>query len=96
MRDARETALIWVNANGGDRLSATRPYFAISLGVTAMVWTAPGALSSEPAALAAPQDRLARYKPPKRIFFLEAPPRNAMGKVQKNMLRDVLKGLYDR
>ncbi|WP_333714189.1 malonate--CoA ligase [Yoonia sp.] len=32
--------------------------------------------------------QLARYKQPKRLFFVEALPRNAMGKVQKNLLRD--------
>ncbi|HYE28888.1 MAG TPA: malonyl-CoA synthase [Allosphingosinicella sp.] len=31
---------------------------------------------------------LASYKRPKRVFFVEALPRNAMGKVQKNVLRD--------
>ena len=33
-------------------------------------------------------ERLARYKQPKRIFFLDALPRNTMGKVQKNALRE--------
>ncbi|HYD38790.1 MAG TPA: malonyl-CoA synthase, partial [Allosphingosinicella sp.] len=31
---------------------------------------------------------LAAYKRPKRVFFVEGLPRNAMGKVQKNVLRD--------
>jgi malonyl-CoA/methylmalonyl-CoA synthetase len=38
--------------------------------------------------------RLAPYKVPKRILFREALPRNAMGKVQKNLLRDELAGLF--
>lgn len=33
-------------------------------------------------------DRLARFKQPKKIFFCEELPRNAMGKVQKNLLRE--------
>jgi malonyl-CoA/methylmalonyl-CoA synthetase len=33
--------------------------------------------------------KLARFKVPKRIVFLEALPKNAMGKVQKNLLRDM-------
>ncbi len=33
---------------------------------------------------------LARYKQPKEIHFIDALPRNAMGKVQKKMLRDQL------
>ncbi len=32
--------------------------------------------------------RLARFKLPKKIFFVEELPRNTMGKVQKNVLRD--------
>ncbi len=32
--------------------------------------------------------RLARFKLPKRIYFVDELPRNAMGKVQKNQLRD--------
>ncbi len=32
-------------------------------------------------------DSLARFKQPKRIFFVDDLPRNAMGKVQKNVLR---------
>ena len=31
---------------------------------------------------------LARFKLPRRIFLLDALPRNAMGKVQKNLLRE--------
>lgn len=36
------------------------------------------------------QHSLARFKWPKRVFFVEELPRNAMGKVQKNTLRDQL------
>ncbi len=32
-------------------------------------------------------DKLARFKHPKRVFFVDALPRNAMGKVQKTVLR---------
>jgi malonyl-CoA/methylmalonyl-CoA synthetase len=34
--------------------------------------------------------RLARFKHPRRIVFVDALPRNAMGKVQKNVLREQL------
>lgn len=34
------------------------------------------------------KDRLAGYKLPKQIHFIDALPRNVMGKVQKNVLRD--------
>ena len=33
------------------------------------------------------KDQVARFKQPKRVFHVEALPRNTMGKVQKNILR---------
>jgi len=39
-------------------------------------------------------DKLARFKQPKRVFFVDALPRNSMGKVQKNVLRDEYKGTF--
>lgn len=38
--------------------------------------------------------RLARFKQPKRVFFVDELPRNAMGKVQKNVLREAHAGLF--
>ena len=38
--------------------------------------------------------RLARFKQPKKVIFLDALPRNAMGKVQKASLRADYAGLY--
>ena len=40
------------------------------------------------------KDRLARYKQPKRLFFVEDLPRNTMGKVQKNVLREMYKDSF--
>ena len=40
------------------------------------------------------KERLANYKVPKRVFFMDELPRNAMGKVQKNLLRDQHKDLF--
>ncbi len=37
---------------------------------------------------------LARFKQPKRIFFVDELPRNTMGKVQKNALRDQFSGTF--
>jgi len=34
------------------------------------------------------QPKLARFKQPKNIFFVDELPRNTMGKVQKNSLRE--------
>ena len=64
-------------------------------GVTAVVVSAPGAILSEAGVIAALEERLAKYKLPKSVFFREALPRNAMGKVQKAELRGELKGLYE-
>jgi len=41
----------------------------------------------EAALIAQAREKLAPFKAPKRIFFVEDLPRNAMGKVQKNLLR---------
>ncbi|GBE46559.1 long-chain-fatty-acid--CoA ligase [bacterium BMS3Bbin11] len=40
------------------------------------------------------RDRLARFKQPKKIMFLNELPRNSMEKVQKNILRDTYRGLF--
>ncbi|MEM8802737.1 MAG: malonyl-CoA synthase [Pseudomonadota bacterium] len=50
--------------------------------------------ASEEAILAAIAPDLARYKQPKRVFFIDALPRNAMGKVQKNLLRDAYAEIF--
>ena len=56
-------------------------------GVAAVVVRVPGASIDEFAIRAALEGRLAKFKQPKRVFFVEALPRNAMGKVQKAALR---------
>ncbi|WP_105386375.1 malonate--CoA ligase [Neorhizobium alkalisoli] len=63
-------------------------------GVTAIVVCKPDAALDEKAILGALQDRLARYKQPKRIIFADDLPRNTMGKVQKNVLRQKYADLY--
>lgn len=40
--------------------------------------------------------RLAGFKRPKRVLFVDDLPRNAMGKVQKAALRDAHAALYDQ
>jgi malonyl-CoA/methylmalonyl-CoA synthetase len=47
----------------------------------------PGSLDAE-SVIASLKGRIANYKVPKRVFVVEDLPRNAMGKVQKNVLRD--------
>ncbi len=49
----------------------------------------------EAAMIAEARRQLAAYKAPKRIVFVDELPRNAMGKVQKNLLRDRFAGLFE-
>lgn len=63
-------------------------------GVTAVVVRAPGASLTEGEVIGALADKLARYKQPKRVFFVDSLPRNTMGKVQKNQLRETYKATY--
>ena len=37
------------------------------------------------------EGRIARFKRPKEIFFLDSLPRNTMGKIQKSMLKDLIR-----
>jgi malonyl-CoA/methylmalonyl-CoA synthetase len=46
---------------------------------------------SEEEVIAACKSQLANYKVPKRVYFVKELPRNTMGKVQKNQLRDAYK-----
>jgi malonyl-CoA/methylmalonyl-CoA synthetase len=63
-------------------------------GVTAAVVRESGAAVSEADLMRAVKTRLAAYKIPKRILFVDDLPRNAMGKVQKNALRSTYAALY--
>ena len=56
--------------------------------VTAVVVPKSGAALDPAAMLAAIKAKIANFKVPKAIHVVEALPRNAMGKVQKNVLRD--------
>lgn len=57
-------------------------------GVVAVLTAGTGA-PDEAAVIAALRMRLAAYKLPKRVFFLPELPRNTMGKIQKNELRQM-------
>jgi malonyl-CoA/methylmalonyl-CoA synthetase len=56
--------------------------------VTAVVVRQPGATITERDIVSAARAELAAFKTPKLVLFVEALPRNSMGKVQKNLLRD--------
>ncbi len=63
-------------------------------GVAAVVIGQIGAVGEEGELIAACRARLAAYKAPKRILLVDELPRNAMGKVQKNLLRQRYADLF--
>ncbi len=70
------------------------PHRDFGEGVTAVVVLETGAALSEAEVHARLKERLAAYKLPKRVFFVKELPRNTMGKVQKNVLRDTYADTY--
>ena len=60
----------------------------------AVVIARPGATLDADALLAALKAKLANFKIPKRCFVVPELPRNTMGKVQKNLLREQYRGLF--
>jgi malonyl-CoA/methylmalonyl-CoA synthetase len=64
------------------------PHPDLGEAVVAVVARAPGAMPAEGDVLTALRGRLAGFKQPKRVFFVDDLPRNAMGKVQKAHLRE--------
>jgi len=71
------------------------PHPDLGEAVTAIVVRSNGAAQIDEATLmTALRARLAGYKVPKRILFVDALPRNTMGKVQKNRMRDSYASLY--
>ncbi|KUL97116.1 malonyl-CoA synthase [Bosea sp. WAO] len=63
-------------------------------GVTAVVVAKPGADITAQGIAKALEQRLAKFKQPKQVFVVAELPRNTMGKVQKNLLRDTYKDIY--
>jgi malonyl-CoA/methylmalonyl-CoA synthetase len=72
------------------------PHSDFGEGVTAVVVKRAGAALDENSVIKALDGRLAKFKLPKRVLFVEDLPRNTMGKVQKNLLRETHKDLYTR
>jgi len=60
----------------------------------AVLTVKPGAVVNAEAVVAALKARLANFKIPKRCFVVDELPRNTMGKVQKNLLRDQYKDSF--
>ncbi|MYH58770.1 MAG: malonyl-CoA synthase [Boseongicola sp. SB0675_bin_26] len=63
-------------------------------GVVAIVVREPGSELAAEDIKAALQNRLAKFKQPKAILFIGELPRNTMGKVQKNALREMFDDLF--
>ncbi len=63
-------------------------------GVTAFIVKSGSDVLMEQDVIAALKDRLARFKHPKRVIFVDQLPRNTMGKVQKSLLREEYNSLY--
>ena len=70
------------------------PHADFGEGVTAVVVREKGASVDERTILGALDGRLAKFKQPKRVLFVDELPRNTMGKVQKNVLQAAYKDLY--
>jgi malonyl-CoA/methylmalonyl-CoA synthetase len=84
-----------------DSLSGVRESAVIGLphpdlgeAVTAVVVLERKAEFHQAVAIAQLSERVARYKVPKRFLVVDELPRNAMGKVQKALLRQTHSGLY--
>jgi malonyl-CoA/methylmalonyl-CoA synthetase len=70
------------------------PHRDFGEGVTAVVVRKAGASLDAASIQKALEERLARFKLPKQVIVVDDLPRNTMGKVQKNVLRETYKGLY--
>ena len=62
--------------------------------VVAVVVARPGSTPDAAALIDELKSKIANFKVPKRVFVVGELPRNAMGKVQKNLLRETHKGLF--
>jgi len=69
------------------------PHKDFGEGVVAIVVPQKGASLSETDVVAGLSEQLAKFKQPKRIVIVDELPRNTMGKVQKNVMRETYKGI---
>ncbi|NUT16352.1 MAG: malonyl-CoA synthase, partial [Cupriavidus sp.] len=69
------------------------PHAEFGEAVVAVVGRKPGADIDEGALIGTLKGRIANFKVPKRVHVVDELPRNTMGKVQKNVLREKFAGL---
>ncbi len=62
--------------------------------VVAVLVAKPGTTVDSATVIAALKSKIAAFKVPKQVFVVPDLPRNTMGKVQKNLLREAHKGLF--
>ena len=65
------------------------PHADFGEAVTAVIVAEPEATLTEESIKSLLSTDVAKYKQPKQVFFVDELPRNTMGKVQKNVLRDI-------
>lgn len=70
------------------------PHKDFGEGVVAVIVARQGQVCDEASLTEALKDKIAKFKQPKRYYFVEALPRNAMGKVQKNLLRETYEDAF--
>ncbi len=70
------------------------PHHDFGEAVTAVVCTQPDCHINEAEIIEILRGQFAHFKVPKKILFITALPKNTMGKVQKNLLRDQFYDLY--
>ena len=58
--------------------------------MVAVIVTEETARLDKPTLINKMKNKIASFKIPKEVFFVDELPRNAMGKVQKNILRETL------
>jgi len=71
------------------------PHADFGEGVVAVLVPKPGVRLDEATILESIKPKIARFKQPRRVIVVDELPRNTMGKVQKNLLRDVYKTLLE-
>ena len=72
------------------------PHADFGEAVVAVVVARPGTPPDAAALISELKSKIANFKVPKQVFVVNELPRNTMGKVQKNLLREQHKGLFAR